>query len=163
MNEKHETYMDQALELAQQAYDTGEVPIGAVVVSPEGVVIGRGYNTVEKNQTQTAHAEMQALKQATQLKNNWRLEDCTLYVTLEPCSMCFFATKLSRVKAIYYGASSPLFGFRLDNDCFLSLYNNDALFIKGGIREERSKQILKQFFQQKRNQSGQSKGCASKS
>lgn len=151
--------MDQALELAQQAYDAGEVPIGAVVVDQDGTIIGQGYNTVEKNLTQTAHAEIQALKHAAQTKNNWRLQDCTLYVTLEPCSMCFFATKLSRVKAIYFGAPSPLFGCHLDKDCFLSLYNNDALFITGGIREEESKQILKQFFQKKRNAGDQSKGC----
>lgn len=154
----HETYMDEALELAQKAYAQEEIPIGAVVVDSSGTIIGRGYNTVEQDATQTAHAEIQALKKAAQKKGNWRLEDCTLYVTLEPCSMCFFATKLSRIKSIYYGASSPLFGFRLDKDCFLSVYNNDALFVQGGIKEQESKKILKQFFQKKRNQSEQSKG-----
>lgn len=158
MENKHETYMDQALELARQAYNAGEVPIGAIVVDQNGTIIGRGYNTVEKNNTQTAHAEMQALKSAAQKNNNWRLEECTLYVTLEPCSMCFFAAKLSRVKAVYFGAPSPLFGFHLDKDCFLSLYNRDALFITGGIREKESSQILKQFFQKKRNKGDQNKG-----
>ena len=158
MKNIHEQYMDQALELAKKAYDVGEVPIGALIIDQEGIVIGRGYNTVEKNKTQTAHAEIQALQEAAQIKNNWRLENCTLYVTLEPCSMCFFASKLSRIKAIYYGASSPLFGFHLDKDCFLSLYNNDALFITGGIKEKESKQILKQFFQKKRNQGDHTKG-----
>ena len=158
MEHTHETYMDQALELAQKAFDSGEVPIGAIIVDQDGVVIGAGWNTVEKDTTQTAHAELKALQKAAQIKNNWRLEDCTLYVTLEPCSMCFYASKLSRLKAIYYGADSPLFGFHLDKDCFLSLYNNDALFIRGGIREKESKQILKQFFQKKRNKSDQSTG-----
>lgn len=163
MKNIHEQYMDQALELAKQAYDLGEVPIGAIIVDQQGVVVGRGHNLVEKNKTQTAHAEIQALQEAAQIKNNWRLEDCTLYVTLEPCSMCFFASKLSRMKAIYYGAPSPLFGFHLDKDCFLSLYNNDALFITGGIREEESKQILKQFFQRKRDQGDQTKGWTNES
>lgn len=158
MKKTHEQYMDQALELAQQAYDKGEVPIGAIIIDQDGSVLGRGHNMVEKNKTQTAHAELQALQEAAHTKNNWRLEGCTLYVTLEPCSMCFFASKLSRMKAIYYGASSPLFGFHLDKDCFLSLYNNDALFITGGIREEESRQILKQFFQKKRNSGDDSKG-----
>lgn len=159
MKNIHETYMDQALELAKKAYDVGEVPIGAVIVDRDGNIIGRGYNRVEQNKTQIAHAEMQALQEATQAKNNWRLEECVLYVTLEPCSMCFFASKLSRIKAIYYGAQSPLFGFHLDKDCFLPLYNRDALFIMGGVREQESKQILKQFFQRKRNYGDQTKGC----
>ena len=157
MKKTYEQHMDKALEFAKKAYNQGEVPIGAVVVDVDGAIIGRGYNTVEQHHTQTAHAEMQALKEAAQIKKNWRLEGCTLYVTLEPCSMCFYATKLSRIKALYYGAPSPLFGFRLDKDCFLSLYNSDALFINGGIREEESKQILKQFFEKKRNKSGNSK------
>ncbi|MFT6765849.1 MAG: tRNA(adenine34) deaminase [Alteromonas naphthalenivorans] len=158
MNKSHEHYMDQALELAQKAFDAGEVPIGAVVVDQDGNVIGSSFNSVECDLTQTAHAELKALQKASQNKKNWRLVDCTLYVTLEPCSMCFSASKLSRIKALYYAASSPLFGFRLDKDCFLSLYNNDDLFIKGGIREDESKQILKQFFKKKRNKGDQNKG-----
>jgi tRNA(adenine34) deaminase len=158
MNKNHEQYMDQALKLAQKAFEAGEVPIGAVIVDKEGNIVGSGFNTVEQDFTQTSHAELKALQQATRYKKNWRLEDCTLYVTLEPCTMCFSASKLSRIKALYYGASSPLFGFHLDKDCFLSLYNNDALFIQGGIREHESKQILKQFFQKKRSKGDQSKG-----
>lgn len=154
----HEQYMDQALELAQYAFDKGEIPIGAIVVDQDGNCIGTGFNSVEKDKTQTAHAEIKALQKAAGYKKNWRLEGCTLYVTLEPCSMCFSAGRLSRLKAIYYGASSPIFGFHLDKDCFLSVYNNDALFCKGGIREKESRQILKQFFQKKRNEGDQSKG-----
>jgi len=163
MENIHEQYMEQALELAKKAYDKDEVPIGAIIVDQDGAVIGRGYNMVEQQQTQTCHAELNALQEAAQIKNNWRLEGCTLYVTLEPCSMCFFATKLSRLEAIYYGAQSPLFGFQLDKDCFLSVYNKDALIVKGGIKEEESKKILKQFFQKKRNKSGYSKEQSEKS
>jgi tRNA(adenine34) deaminase len=154
----HEQYMDQALDLAQKAFDAGEVPIGAVVIDENGICIGIGFNSVESDQTQIAHAEIKALQQAAQNKKNWRLEGCTLYVTLEPCSMCFSASRLSRLDGVYYGAASPIFGFHLDKDCFLSVYNNDALFCKGGIREKESKQILKQFFQRKRNEGDHSKG-----
>lgn len=154
MEKKHACYMDQALLQAQKAFDAGEVPIGAVVIDAQGTCIGVGYNAVERNKTQIAHAEMQALQEAARHLGNWRLSGCVLYVTLEPCSMCYAAAKLSRLDGIYYGAPSPLFGFHLDKDCFLPLYNSDLLFVKGGIKEEESKKLLKQFFERKRSKGG---------
>lgn len=142
--------MQQALLQAEQAFLQDEVPIGALVVAPDGVILGVGFNTVEHNHTQTAHAELQALSQAAIAQKDWRLEGSTLFVTLEPCVMCVGAARLSRISRIVFGASSPLFGFRLDNDLGLWLYNKDSMIIQGGIEEEACSAVLKKFFQQKR-------------
>ena len=96
-------YMEVALEEAQKAYDAGEVPVGAVVVF-QNQIISRSYNQVESLQDASAHAEMLCLKQAAQKLGNWRLLDCTLYCTLEPCLMCAGAMILSRIKTLVWGA-----------------------------------------------------------
>ncbi len=153
MNEtyQHEQQMCHALEYARRAADEGEVPIGAVVVDSEGVIVGVGYNRVEQLKTQTAHAEMIALQQAAQFRGDWRLENCLLYVTLEPCSMCSGAARLSRLKGVVFGATSHLFGSHLDKDSFVPLYNKDTPFFKGGVCEKESIEILQEFFQKRRN------------
>lgn len=148
----HELYMKEALVEAHKASDADEVPIGAVIVDEHGVIIGRGFNKTEACYTQTAHAEMEALKMASSHKKDWRLQGCTLYVTLQPCSMCYSASALSRITTVVYGASSPLFGFHLDKDTFLSVYNNDELFLVKGILETECVALLKQFFRQKRKE-----------
>ncbi len=152
-----EAYMQKALECAKKAADEGEVPIGALVVDETGIVIGTGYNQVEQEHTQTAHAEMQALYEAAQNRGDWRLENCFLYVTLEPCTMCNGAARLSRLKAIIFGAQSNLFGCHLDRDSFVPLYTNDAPFFKGGVCEKECVDILKTFFKRRREQREQSK------
>lgn len=146
-------YMEKALEYAQKAYDQQEVPIGALVVNNEGIIIGSGFNQVEKKKTQTAHAEMQAIQEASFQKGDWRLENCFLYVTLEPCAMCMGALRLSRVKGVIFGATSNLFGYHLDRDSFIPLYNKDKPFLKGGVCEQKSIDILKKFFANKRKKS----------
>lgn len=151
-HKSHDFYMEQALLQAEKAYNKHEVPIGAVIVDATGTIIATGYNQVEEKKSQTAHAELCALQQATQHVDDWRLTNCTLYVTLEPCLMCFGALRLSRIQAVYYGAPSSLFGFRLDSNAFLSLYNKDTFFIRGGIKEQECKNILKKFFDQKRKE-----------
>jgi len=148
----HEFYMSQALEQAEKAYNLQEVPIGAVLVDASGNIIATGYNQVEHHHSQTAHAELITLQVASRHINDWRLSGCSLYVTLEPCLMCFGALRLSRIKAVYFGASSPLFGFHLDSNAFLSLYNKDTFFIRGGIQEQMCKNILKKFFDKKRKE-----------
>ncbi len=155
--QEYESYMQKALTLACQAYDQNEVPIGAVVVDKEGAIIGSGYNQTEASMSQTSHAELLALADAGKKMGDWRLEDCTIFVTLEPCTMCMAALKLSRIKKVVYGADSPVFGFRLDKDCFIPLYNNDALLIQSGVLKEKCSEILKDFFQKKRNESEGSK------
>ena len=103
-------YMSQALILAKRSMARGEVPVGAVIVDKDGTIIGRGYNLVESHKNQQSHAEMRALRSAVKKWGDWRLEGCTLYVTLEPCAMCLGAILLSRVSQVVYGAPSPQYG-----------------------------------------------------
>lgn len=153
-----EQYMDQALVLAQQAFAIDEVPIGALIVNSQGRIIGSGFNRVESERCQLAHAELRALREATDAQGDWRLEGCTVYVTLEPCSMCYHALRLSRVKKIVFGADSPLFGFHLDKDSFISVYNLDAILTVQGVRKQECQELLKRFFQQKRGNGEIKKG-----
>lgn len=146
----HEWYMKQALLYARQAAAQGEVPIGAIVVDQQGQIIGTGYNQVEARKTQTVHAEMLALQEAAIHRGNWRLENCFLYVTLEPCSMCNGAVRLSRLAGVVFGTRSNLFGCHLDRDSFIPLYNNDTSFFKEGVCEQECKDLLKQFFKERR-------------
>ncbi len=143
--------MEHALAQAQKALKSDEVPIGAVVVCPKGKIISRGYNKVAQKGCQIEHAEMTAIKKACKKLGDWRLEGCWIYVTLEPCSMCFSFIKLSRMAGVVYGADSPLFGYHLDKDAGLRLYNRNALEIVRGVCEKRSVSLLKQFFKKKRN------------
>ena len=105
----HEYYMRLALEQAQQAFNEDEAPVGAVIVH-EGRVIAAAYNQREQNRDPTAHAEMIAITQAAAALESWRLENCCLYVTLEPCAMCAGAIVLARIPWVVYGASDPKAG-----------------------------------------------------
>lgn len=147
-------FMQEALKEAKLAYEIDEVPIGAVVVSPEGVIIGRAYNSVERDCTQRAHAESLAIELAGKSLGDWRLNGHWLYVTLEPCSMCMGLIKLSRLAGVVYGAASPLFGFRLDNEEDLWVYKKDAISVIEGVGVNEAAELLKKFFQQKRKKSG---------
>jgi len=109
-DQDHTRYMTEALALAEVASAQGEVPVGAVVVH-DGVVIGRGHNTREVDQDPTAHAEIIAIREAAQHLGSWRLEGCTLYVTLEPCAMCAGACVLARIARCVYGCTDPRAGF----------------------------------------------------
>ena len=102
-------WMQAALELAKQAGEEGEVPVGAVVVK-DGIIVGRGKNGPVAGNDPTAHAELLALRDAAQALGNYRLENCTLYVTLEPCTMCSGAIVNSRIARLVYGASEPRTG-----------------------------------------------------
>ncbi len=146
-------YMNQALKQAKLAFAHNEVPIGAVVVNEQGDIIARAYNNVETSCTQAAHAEIRALQKAGKKVGDWRLENCWIYVTLEPCSMCMSMIELSRLKGVIFGASSPLFGYRLDKQVKLGLYKKGVVKVVEGIQAENSALILKQFFQQKRKRS----------
>ena len=107
---EREQYMALALELAREAAAAGEVPVGCVVVSPDGEVIGRGRNLREETGDACAHAEVLAIREACARLGTWRLEGCTLYVTLEPCPMCAGAIINSRIPTVVYGAKEPLSG-----------------------------------------------------
>ena len=143
-------YMKMALAEARKAYQRAEVPIGAVVVCNDQVV-GRGFNLREQTQDPTSHAEMIALREAATNETSWRLEDCRLYVTLEPCPMCAGAILQSRIKRLVYGASDPKAGAvrslyqLLDDERF-----NHQVEVEAGVMEKESAQLLKDFFRELR-------------
>lgn len=151
----HHLFMRQALTQARRAVARDEVPVGAVVVNDQGVVIARAFNQTERKKTQAAHAEILALTKAGRKLGDWRLEGCWLYVTLEPCAMCFNLAVLSRVRGIVFGAKSPLFGYRLDRLGTVSLYKDGRLprEVVEGVEAEQAMMLLKGFFKKKRKSS----------
>lgn len=146
----HEIYMQRALDEAEQALAEDEVPVGAVIVHQERV-IAAAHNQRELLRDPTAHAEMIAITQAAESRQSWRLDDCTLYVTLEPCPMCAGAILQARIPTVVYGAADPKAGavrslYTLLDD---SRLNHRAAVIPG-VLAERCGQILSRFFQQQR-------------
>lgn len=143
-------FMRQALAEARLAADEGEVPVGAVVVHA-GRVIGRGRNACERLQDATAHAEMVAITAASSALGSWRLEDCTLYVSLEPCPMCLGACLNARVARVVYAAREPKAGACGSVVDLRALPGfNHALTVTGGVDAEESAAILKGFFKKLR-------------
>ena len=141
-----EKLMKQALLQAKKAKELGEVPIGCVIVQ-DGKVIGRGYNRRNTDKSTLSHAEITAIRKASKKLNDWRLEECTLYVTLEPCQMCAGAIVQARVKEVVIGAMNPKAG------CAGSILNlftmkqfNHQVQTTYGVCEAECSQILKQFF-----------------
>ena len=148
-------FMNQALALADEAYQHDEVPIGALIVDEQGTVIARAYNQTESCQTQAAHAEIEAIKQAGKRQEDWRLNGCWLYVTLEPCAMCMHLIRLSRLAGIVFAAPSPLFGYRLDSAQAFRVYQKHAFSIVEGVAKEQASEVLKRFFKGKRGDAGE--------
>ena len=149
-------FMQTALELAQQAQDCGEVPVGAVVVR-DGVIIGRGYNRPISAADPTAHAEIMALRAAGAHLSNYRLLDCTLYVTLEPCAMCIGAIFHARIQRLVYAATDPktgACGSVIDLPAETRL--NHHLQVTAGMMAPQASALLKHFFAQKRKATGRS-------
>jgi tRNA(adenine34) deaminase len=147
-----EKFMKQAIKEAQKAFDKDEVPIGAVLVK-DGKIIARGFNNRESKIDPTGHAEIIALRKAAKKLQNWRLEKTTLYVTIEPCSMCAGAMVWSRVDRVVYGAKEPKGGalgssFNLYEQKSLNHYPE----VTSGVLEEECASIMKRFFKQKREQ-----------
>lgn len=143
----HEFWMEQALLEARKAQAIGEVPIGAVLVR-QGQIIGRGYNQVETTKDPTAHAEILAIREAAGQVGGWRIPDSTLYVTMEPCSMCAGAIVLARIDQLIIGAMDPKAGAcgslsNIPQDQRL----NHSVIIESGILEEKCSQLVRQFFQ----------------
>lgn len=146
----HDYWMKKALDQAVIAFDEGEVPVGAVIVYQERV-IAEGRNQRETLNDPTAHAEMIAITQAAEVLQSWRLLDCTLYVTLEPCPMCAGAIVQARIPRVIYGATDPKAGachtlFSLTSDIRL----NHQSAVMGGVMAEDCKAILQEFFRQQR-------------
>ena len=149
--ETHEPFMTMALEQAQLAADAGEVPVGAVVVSLEGEVLAAQHNRQIHANDPTAHAEILALREAAAKIGNYRLVDCTLYVTLEPCTMCCGALVHARVSELYFGAYEPKAGAVTSTASVLEgpSLNHDVRWC-GGLLEESSASLLKAFFAERR-------------
>lgn len=142
--------MRRALELAHRAELEGEVPVGAVVVR-DGELLGEGWNRPISSHDPTAHAEIQALRQAASLVNNYRLPGTTLYVTLEPCVMCAGAMIHARVERLVYAASDPKTGAAGSVfDTLLSDKHNHRVQCEGGVLEEESAELLREFFRKRR-------------
>ena len=147
-----EKYMIEALKLAQIAYDLGEVPVGAVVVNRiNGEIIGRGYNFRETDKNPLAHAEIIAINEASQALGGWRLINCDIYVTLEPCPMCCGAIINSRVENVIFGAYDKKSGsVKSMQEMFELPYNHKPKAI-GGVLEEECSAILSRFFKELRS------------
>ena len=142
----YEKYMEQALKEAKRAYDINEVPIGCVIVQDDKI-IARGYNRRNTDKTTLAHAEITAIKKASKVMGDWRLEECKLYVTLEPCQMCAGAIVQARIPEVIFGSSNPKAGCAgsvldiLSNPEF-----NHQVQVKKGVLNDECSELLKQFF-----------------
>ena len=142
--------MRQALSLAAEAAAAGEVPVGCVIVDGSGTVIGEGFNRREETRCVSGHAEMEALEQACRARGDWRLDDCTLYVTLEPCPMCAGAMINARLGTLIYGAREPQFGSAASIlNLFEEAYPRRTAILSGVLADE-SAAFLKEFFEKKR-------------
>ncbi len=154
---REEKYMKEAIKQAKKAYEIGEVPIGCVIVC-EDMIIGRGYNRRITDKNTLSHAELNAIKKASKKLNDWRLDNCEMFITLEPCQMCSGAIVQSRIKKVYIGSMNPKAG------CAGSILNllqvpqfNHQVEIETGILEETCSQMLKQFFRELREKDKEKK------
>ena len=151
--------MHLALAEAEKAYARGEIPIGAVLVRNEdGTVVSRGHNLRESKNDATAHAEMEAIREACARLNRWRLSGLTLYVTIEPCAMCAGALVNCRIDRLVYGSTESKFGavesiFNVVNHRLL----NHRLSVTAGVLEDDCRQLMKDFFRMRREQNKQKK------
>ena len=140
----HETYMREAISEARKAYELGEVPIGCVIVYQDKI-IGRGHNRRKTDQNTLSHAELNAIAMASKELGDWRLEECTLYVTLEPCPMCMGASLNARVDKIYFGAYEQK-GRSLTNELAEANLLNHKTEVVGGVLQEECSSLLTDFF-----------------
>lgn len=141
-------FMKAALKRAQKGLSQGEVPVGAVIVH-DGKIIASGYNKRTKTQMATSHAEMYAIDKACKKLKSWRLCDCDLYVTLEPCPMCMGAMLNARIRKLYFGAYEQK-GRSMTNELATSNLLNHTLEVEGGVMEEECSNILSGFFKEMR-------------
>lgn len=146
-----EEYMLKALQLAEKAYALGEIPVGAVVVSPDGEIIGEGYNLREQLNSPIAHAEVIAIEQAARRLGQWRLSGCTLYVTLEPCPMCAGAIMNSRLKRVVYGAFDDKNGACASVACLFDERFTHIPYVRSRVLMQQCGEILTRFFKEIRD------------
>ncbi len=147
---ENEGYMALALRLAEEAGNDGEVPVGCVITDKDGKIIGRGRNRCESAGDATAHAELEAIREASAALGSWRLSECSLYVTLEPCPMCAGAIINSRIKKVFYGAKEERTG-----SCgsvinlFMENYPSRPQVV-GGVMKDSCREVLGSFFEKLR-------------
>ncbi|MBU0759967.1 MAG: tRNA adenosine(34) deaminase TadA [Candidatus Omnitrophica bacterium] len=148
---KDSFYMNQALKEAKKAFDSDEVPVGAVIVY-KGSIIAKAHNQIETLKDPTAHAEMIAITQAANYLQNERLIGCSLYATIEPCSMCAGAMVLARIDRLIYGAGDPKTGACGSvEDVINNRKLNHRVKVKKGVLEEETSSLIKEFFKVKRS------------
>jgi len=150
-NKRNAFFMKKALLEARKAYDQGEVPVGCVIVKDDRIV-ARGRNVREQKESVLAHAELIALDKAAKKLGSWRLDECDVYVTLEPCAMCAGALIQARIRRLVYGTREPKFGA---HQSILNLFSypfNHQVIVESGVLEAESEQLLKAFFQDLRRQ-----------
>ncbi|MDK9686540.1 tRNA adenosine(34) deaminase TadA [Halomonas meridiana] len=146
-----EFYMHRAMDQAHLAFAAGEVPVGAVVVDAQGEIIGAGHNAPLASCDPSGHAEVRALREAGQRLGNYRLEGCTLFVTLEPCMMCAGTMVHARIARLVYGAPEPRTGMVESKANLLAQpWFNHQIAVTGGVLATPAKRLLKQFFAEKR-------------
>ena len=144
-------FMALAMELAEIAFKENEVPVGAIIVK-DGIVIGTGFNQVIKTNSVSSHAEIIAINSASQTINNYRLNECEIYVTLEPCHMCAKAIVDARLKNLYFAAPEPKTGSIISIDNFLDKkFLNHKVHYEHGMLQQKSSKLLRNFFASKRN------------
>lgn len=144
-----EKYMKEALKEARKAYKNGDVPIGAIIVKNDKI-IARAHNTKENKKDAIRHAEINVISKACKKINNWHLDDCELYVTVEPCLMCIGAIIQSRIPKLVFGTHNNKFGYVESVESIFKNKNNHTPIIISGVCEDECKQIMVDFFKEKR-------------
>lgn len=151
LHPEDERWMREAMELAREAYAAGEVPIGALVIAAEGVVIGRGSNHVERRKDALAHAELLAITEAQRVLGDWRLNECTLVVTKEPCPMCAGALANARTRRVVFGVGDTRWGGGGGAvDLLRFPGNNHHCEVRAHVLEEENRELLQRFFREAR-------------
>lgn len=140
-----ERFMDEALKLAREAFDAGEVPVGCVITRGE-TIVGRGRNRRETGKNALCHAELEAINEACKTLGGWRLWECTLYVTLEPCPMCAGAIVNARIPRVVYGAGDPKCGAVRSRCALFDMGFNHRPQVEAGVREAECGALLTEFF-----------------
>ncbi len=151
LQDEHQYYMEEALKMAEKAAACGDIPAGAVIVHGDKI-IARGYNTREVSQDATGHAEIMAIREASEVLGSWRLLDCDLYVTLEPCLMCAGAIIQARLRRVIFGAYDPKSGMAGSVANVFELPANHHVEVMGGVLEERCGDMLRHFFARRRRE-----------
>jgi tRNA(adenine34) deaminase len=149
LHDEHEQYMEDALKMAEKAAALGDIPAGAVIVHGDRI-IARGYNTREASEDATGHAEIMAIREASEVLGSWRLLDCNLYVTLEPCLMCAGAIIQARLRRVIFGAYDPKSGMAGSVANVFDLPANHRVEVIGGVLQERCGDVLRDFFAKRR-------------